>query len=134
MCIAVYVASDHPLPEPAAAGCNGLAIAQVSPETRELLQHALPLEHVAYIGPKEACGCDFELYCEPDPTLYEASDLAIELARYFDDLAKAGSARLWVCWLGDEARRPEVTVELGGALLRERLNELAKRTLVLSDA
>ena len=134
MCIAVYVASDHPLPETAAAGCDGLALGQTSDEMRQLLQHALPLKHIAYIGPKESCGCDFELYREPDPALYEPSDLATQLAMYFDGLARAGPARLLVCWLGDEARRPEVTAELGGALLRDRLNDLAERTLVLSDA
>ena len=118
MCMAVYIASDLPLPLIAwnertpAFHTAELCGSDVEPVPGQCSQ-----PDVVYAGSYEGCGCGFfkfehAEYAEPEE-LQACRESLSQLAAYVAELLRQdGSVELFACWVGDQAQRPELRGEL----------------------
>lgn len=95
MCLAVFIASDHPLP----------LVAQTSPPSfsvEELAERSLAITDrfpdgwcVRYAGSTTGCGCDFRGT--------DSAPSRSALRDYLSSLPPSAQVRIHVCWEGDES-------------------------------
>lgn len=102
MCMAVYLATSHPLPQ---AERSPLTLEPAVPETAERLRKHLKLPHLYFVASHEGCGCGFV------PDRGEATDEECSLRQASVDALRAlakeaaalGDAQLLVTFDGEEA-------------------------------
>jgi len=112
VCMAIYVASDHPLPTKAwDENQPGLFVVEVPDhdEAREQFSR----RHVYYVGSHQGCGCGFS-YGRLQGLEEDPGELAATRAsrRGLSDLLTASLAHqveveVYACWNGDETIPPE---------------------------
>jgi hypothetical protein len=120
MCLALYIAADHPLPiiiereHPKDAmlsptwprEAQRFHTAAIRPEQEPVRMH-FSHAHVLYAGSYEGCGCGFNFgreypEAEDDPEHLAASRESIaELVRY---LREQNVKEIYVCWFDDESK------------------------------
>lgn len=107
MCLAVYVASDQPLPV--------VAWDEAAPDfyIKQYQGRFQPLRHVTkpyhyYVGSHTGCGCGF-LYDGVSEGIAEYETIRRmyqRLARYLTDVTAGAPVELFICWGGDEGTAP----------------------------
>jgi hypothetical protein len=109
MCLAVYVASDTPLPE---INWNQEAPAfylKGVPRS-ESVRKQFRYRHVYYAGSHESCGCGFSKDGRDSQELAQCQDNYNALAGVLSGALRAGAQlQLFTCWEGEQASRPEAT-------------------------
>jgi hypothetical protein len=130
MCLAVFVASDFPLPAVRwSAERPEFAVAPLAAR-QEPVRRRLARPHVAALWAHTGCGCGFSHQYEWDAEARRRS--AAALSAYLADAARRGPVELAVCW-DDEAeyeRAPERRLRLSAAELAERDDWLGERSHV----
>ena len=109
MCLAVYIASDHELPEIDWDELDPKFYVEIIDAHEEKIDRHLRLPYVAYAGSNHGCGCGFrkpvdmpEEYLEPGE-LEESQANYNALASYLENMKKSGaSCEIYVCWEGDQ--------------------------------
>ena len=110
MCLAVYIASDHELPEiPWDDSDPQFYIEIIDQHAAKIDRHLTP-PYVAYAGSNQGCGCGFikpvdipEEFLEPKE-LEESQSNYDALANYIARLNEFGaSCEIYVCWEGEQA-------------------------------
>jgi hypothetical protein len=130
MCLAVFVASDSPLPAvPWSAERPGFAVAPLAPR-QEPVRRQLARLHVAALWAHTGCGCGFSPEYEWDAGARQQSVAA--LAAYLAAAARRGPVELAIYWddAGEYGRAPERRLRLSAAELTERDDWLVERSHV----
>jgi hypothetical protein len=130
MCLAVFVASDAPLPEePWSAETPAFAVAPLA-ERQEPVRQQLARRHVAALWAHTGCGCGFSARLEWDAAARRRSVAA--LAAYMGAAARQGPVELAVYWddADEYAGAPDRRLRLAAAELTERDDWLAERSRV----
>jgi len=128
MCLAVFVASDSPLPVvPWSTERPGFAVAPLAPR-QEPVRQRLARPYVAALWAHTGCGCGFSPQLEWDAAARRRS--AVALAAYLADAARRGPVELAICWDdgAEYARAPERRLRLSAAELAARDDWLAERS------
>lgn len=131
MCLAVFLASDHLLPErPWSADDPAFNVAVIGP-AEEAVRKQFSKRHVVYLGAHTGCGCGFDPAGDDDegsPAVRAASRAA--LAEYVAAATMTDSAELFVCWEGDGALPPATHLVMPASELAQRTDWLAELTFV----
>ena len=133
MCLAVYIANDHELPEIDWDESNPKFYVEIIDGRGEKIDKHLKLPNVAYAGSNQGCGCGFRKPIDTPEELLEPNELEESqanynaLASYIENMKKpAASCEIYVCWEGDQEHPSEfkslVTTE-----------ELASKEFVLEE-
>jgi hypothetical protein len=125
MCLAVFIASDQPLPlvgwDEAEPAFNVMPVS----EHEEVVRRQFSLAYAVYAGAHTGCSCGFRSDDE-DPASLAQSRAA--LLKYIEEAAATGPVEVFACWEGDWAESPRTRAERSFAsLAREHdwLEELA---------
>ena len=130
MCLAVFIASDHPLPllpwserEPA------FSVAAVA-EREHPVRRQFARAHVYSLGAHTGCGCGFSPEQEWDEPARRRSLAA--LANYVTAAVQAGPVELFVCWhdAAEYDAAPARRLRLAPRELAERDEWTAERSFV----
>jgi len=133
MCLAVYIASDHELPEISWDESNPQFYVETIEGREGKIDRHLTLSHVAYAGSNQGCGCGFNKPIDMPEELLEPKELEEAqsnydaLADYIKKLKKLGASfEIYVCWEGEQAHpsksKSRITTE-----------ELASKDFVLEE-
>jgi hypothetical protein len=133
MCLAVYIASDHELPEISWDETDPQFYVEIIDSHEEKIDRHLTLPQVAYAGSNQGCGCGFLKPIDMPEELLEPNELEESqlnynaLASYIADLRKTGaSCEIYVCWEGDQAHPSEFKSRI-------TTEKLASRDFVLEE-
>ena len=119
MCLAVYVASDAPLPESKWNEHAPAFYLEAVPQSEGVCKQ-FRYRHVYYAGSHEGCGCGFSKDGRDSQELQQCQDNYHALAGVLSGALQAGAElQLFTCWEGEQTNRPETT----GALTAEELVE-----------
>ncbi len=114
MCLAIYIASDEPLPL--------IVWNEQSPsfhvidlsEHEQIVRKQFSSPYVYYVGTNEGCGCAFNYGreypdYEDDPEELKAAEESVaRLVDYLSDVvSKVGSVQVFSCWEGEGGKSPE---------------------------
>lgn len=113
MCLAVYLASDQPLPLIAwneqAPGFHVDALAKDDQAVIRQFQMA----YVCYMGAHTFCGCGFQSepyrqYDNQSISRTQEEESRLQLAQYLEQRLRGGAQlQIFACWEGDQERTPE---------------------------
>ncbi|MDR2189498.1 MAG: hypothetical protein LBE62_15855 [Azonexus sp.] len=107
MCLAVYVASDVPLPE---SSKHAPAFYLESVPLSEKVRRQFRLAHVYYAGSHEGCGCGFSKDGRDSQELEQCQQNYRSLAEVLSPVVREGAqVQLFTCWEGDQSTNPETT-------------------------
>ena len=135
MCLAVYIASNHELPEiPWDESAPQFYVVNIDGHEERIDKH-LTLPNVAYAGSNQGCGCGFIKpidvpveYLQPNE-LEESQSNYVALAIYIEKLKESGAAcEMYVCWEGDQLHPSEFKVRITTEELASRNFELMQKT------
>ena len=105
MCMALYIASDRPLPLIPLREAQHFHTAELKPDQEAVRSH-FGNAHVLYAGSGQGCGCDFN-YGREDPEVQDypeglatAKESVAELVRYVHD---SRVREIYCCWFGNES-------------------------------
>ena len=129
MCLAVYLAADHPLPLiPWRKDAPGFSVTERVPDPERVRTH-VSRPHLRSVWTASGCGCGF-LYDGVAPGTAEYAEVRSayrELSAYLQRHARTQPIELYACWGGDESlpterERALATPEIGreGFALKER--------------
>ena len=114
MCLAVYIASDHELPEIGWDESDPKFHVEIIDGSDEKMDKHLKLPNVAYLGSHQGCGCGFRKPINIPEDLLEPNELEESqadynaLASYIKNLQNSGaSCEIYACWEGDEEHHSE---------------------------
>jgi hypothetical protein len=130
MCLAVFIASDHPLPERAwSEESPGLGVTPL-PERDAPVRGQFARAHVYSVRAHSGCGCGFSPEQEWNETARRDSVTA--LVAYLTDVGRTGPVDLFVCWsdAADLEAEPKRRLRLAPAELGERSDWTAELTFV----
>ena len=136
MCLAVYIASDHELPEIDWDESDPKFYVEIIDGREAKIDRHLKLPHVAYAGSSQGCGCGFrkpvdmpeELLAPGESEESQANYDA--LASYIENMQKSGaSCEIYVCWEGDQGQPSEFRSRITTEELASREFVLAEKTL-----
>ena len=109
MCLAVYIASDHGLPEIDWDESDPKFYVEIIDGRERKIDKHLKLPNVAYAGSNQGCGCGFRKRTDMPEELLEPNELEESqanynaLASYVENMKKSGaSCEIYVCWEGDQ--------------------------------
>lgn len=133
MCLAVYIASNHELPEIEWDESDPGFYVEIIDGRESKMDKHLKLPNVAYAGSNQGCGCGFlkpidvpEALLEPDE-LEESQANYDALASYMENLLKSGACcEIYACWEGDERHPSEFKSRI-------TTDELASKEFVLEE-
>lgn len=118
MCMAVYIASENPLPliewsEKSPA----FHVTELKGDPDERVRAQFSKPHVVYAGSHEGCGCGFFKLRNAEHHSAEEVDACREslqrLGDYLDaSLDRSGELELFTSWEGDQGKEPEARREL----------------------
>ena len=141
MCMASYIASDHPLPTSEwdsnrpAFYATGLAR-----NDEEIVRRQFSKPFVYYLGSHEGCGCGFQHgQCAEYEGEHESIIAAQESRRRLIEFVSAAlgrqeSVELFACWEGDQGAPPLTQRQLRPRdLFRDRCYFLEKEFVVVSE-
>ena len=115
MCVAVYVASDNPLPS---VESDYLHVRPISGVEEQVVTHfSKPFAH--FIGASTGCACGFYYAEENDPDWEKSMDELIELLA---ENAVGEDLEFYVCWYGDEGKALDRRQEIGRSALKDDLS------------
>lgn len=107
MCLAVYVASDVPLPESKWNEQAPAVYLQPVPESAAV-RRQFSLQHVYYAGSHEGCGCGFRKRGTFDQEWQQCQDNYRQLADALSSAVRHGArVQIFTCWEGDQATAPD---------------------------
>ncbi len=132
MCMMLYMASDHQLPEIEWDDKNPAFF--VTPDLHpavEVVRKQFSKYYVYYAGSHEHCGCGFG-YCNDDyyrdvyrgnPDIIDrairenaaARETVRRLREYLEKAAQSGPVELYSVWAGAEGKEPEERIDVGPA-------------------
>ena len=130
MCLGVFLASDHPLPElPADPARPAFSVSTLA-ERDNPVRRQFARAHVYSLGAHTGCGCGFSPEQEWDEGARRRSLGA--LADYVAEAARAGPVELFVCWrdAAEYEAAPARRLHLAPRELAEREDWTAERSLV----
>lgn len=130
MCLAVFIASDHPLPSRPFSEERPAFNAGPLAEREEPVRRQFARAHVYSLGAHTGCGCGFSPQQEWEEPARRRSLAA--LADYVSAVVRTGPVELFVCW-HDPAEleaAPERRLRLAAHELAEREDWTLERTLV----
>ena len=111
MCMAVYIASDYPLPliqwNKDAPAFHVSELTTDENDERVRVQFSKP--YIYYVGAHTGCGCGFEYGKYPDyeDSVEESRQSVIRLAEYLTKAVEENNnIELFACWEGDQAEKP----------------------------
>lgn len=135
MCLAVYLASEVPLPlVPWKDMAPAFHVSDRVPDRSALTRH-LTMPHLRSAGSYTGCGCEF-LLDGVDPGTH-AYDLTRgdyrQLARYLQQYATGRVVPIYACWGGDEGAAPEHLRRVGVAEIEREGFTFAERELLLVE-
>jgi hypothetical protein len=116
MCLAVYLASDQPIPLIQWNNLEPSVSIQTLHERDRFVQNKFTYSNTYYVGSHEGCGCGFlKNWLEGEEFEEHQVNYSI-LANIIQKAVSQGSkAELFVCWEGDQDQLPirseEITVE-----------------------
>ena len=130
MCLAVFIASDHPLPARPFSAAQPAFNAEPLTERETPVRRQFARPNVYSLGAHTGCGCGFSEQQEWEEPARRGSLAA--LADYVADAARAGPVELFVCWHdpAEFAAAPERRLRLAPHELAERDDWTAERTLI----
>jgi hypothetical protein len=109
MCMAVYIASNVPLPLVAwNKDQPGFFVAELHPE-RESVRVQFSKPYVYYVGAHSGCGCGFAYGRNPEyeEDIEENRGSVTRLSQYLTKAAEQNETiELFACWEGDQAEEP----------------------------
>ena len=110
MCLAVYVASDTPLPLRAWNAEQPAFHVAALTEADGAIRTQFSKPHVVYVGAHEGCGCGFAFgeWEGEEPEEAAAGEASVRaLGDYLAAATALGpSVELYACWEGDQALEP----------------------------
>jgi hypothetical protein len=130
MCLAVFISSDHQLPErPWADQSPGLGVSPLS-ERDESVRRQFERSHVYFVRAHSGCACGFSPEQEWNETARRESVAALSM--YLQDALRSGPVDLFVCWhdAADFEAPPKQRFRLAPAELADRSDWTVERTFV----
>lgn len=110
MCMAVYLASDTPLPLISWSKDDpGFNVVELHDEEKAVKRH-FSKSHIYYVGAHTGCSCGFAE--EKDERPEDALNSRKAFAAYVAKAIVTGPLELFVCWEGDWGKNPERKIKL----------------------
>jgi hypothetical protein len=132
MCLAVYLASDAPLPLiPWRDAAPAFHVSDRVPDVARLARHTTK-PYVRYAGTHSGCGCGF-LYdgVEPDSDEHtQVRSAYADLAAYLHRHAAGQTVEIYTCWGGDEGVAPEHVRAIAAADIAGDGFEILEREII----
>ena len=127
MCLAIYIASDEPLPLVAwSVQSPAFHVIDLS-EREQVVRKQFANPFVYYVGTYEGCGCAFNYgreypeYEDNPEELKFAEESVTRLADYLSDaVSKVGSVQVFSCWEGESEKPPEHFREIVPDKIRQK--------------
>ena len=130
MCLAIYIASNKPLPLiPWVEEKPAFYVEEVMKDGAGVKQQ-FQYQHVYYAGSHEGCGCGFIKDGEGGEELSQIEENYKRLSAYLKDAKESGAElQIFSCWEGDQNREPEYREEIDEKTLNERDFEFKEKAL-----
>jgi len=130
MCLAVYLASDKPLPliewneeKPS------FYVKELTPP-EESVKTQFDIPHIYYLGSDEGCGCGFFKRGRESDELGRAEGNYSQLASYLKNARSMGARnQIYSCWEGDQNAKAEFRKKIDLKRLNEKNFEFKEGTL-----
>lgn len=130
MCLGVYLASDHSLPEISwTQDRPAFHVAPIS-ESQAPVRAQFTRAHVYHLGSHTHCGCGFSADADDDQTPEDRATSLAALALYVRHALTLGPAEIFVCWYGECEKPPASRFRLTAQDLGERTDWLAELSFV----
>ena len=126
MCMAVYIASDFPLPLIQwNKDAPGFHVTELTTNINdEKVKEQFSKSYIYYVGAHTGCGCgcgfEYGKYPEYEDNVEESRQSVIRLAEYLTNALEENEfIELFACWEGDQAEKPvkygtRTPLDLGG--------------------
>ncbi len=124
MCYAIYIASNNECPVLEWDESNPGFYLEPLDERQKIASKQFTKPHIYYAGSHEGCGCGFFTdpdYHDEDDNLEQAKKSIASLIDLLKAQLKASSEiELFVCWEGDENKRPKRKLRMNPEDLRSQ--------------
>ncbi len=130
MCLAIYIASNKPLPLiPWVEEMPAFYVKEVVKDGAGV-KRQFQYKYVYYAGSHEGCGCGFIKDGESGEELAQIEENYKRLSAYIKDAKESGALlQLFSCWEGNQTQEPEYREEIDENTLNESLFEFKEKAL-----
>ena len=130
MCLAVYIASDKPLPLVSWDEEKPSFYVEEVQKNETGVKKQFKYEHIYYAGAHEGCGCGFFKDGEVGDELAQVEENYKNMSAYLK-MAKEKGAKLQIfsCWEGDQTAEPDHREEINEENLNEKKFEFKEKAL-----
>jgi len=132
MCLAVYLASDKPLPLISWSREKPSFYVEKLTSAEESVKTQFEIPHIYYLGSHEGCGCGFFKTGQDWDVLgrSQAQENYTQLVSYLKQVQFQDSRnQIYVCWQGDENTEPEFRKQVDLQQLMDKNFEFKEGTL-----
>jgi len=130
MCLAVYIASDKPLPLISWVEERPSFYVEEATNDKTGIKKQFNNQYIYYAGSHEGCGCGFFKDGEVGEELAQVEENYNNLSSYIKKAKESGAKlQIFSCWEGDQADEPEHSEEITEQNLIEKQFEFKEKTL-----
>lgn len=130
MCLAVYIASDKPLPLISWVEEKPAFYVEEVRKDEACVKKQFKYQHIYYAGSHEGCGCGFFKDGEVGEELSQAEENYNKLSYYLKKAKESGAKlQIFSCWEGDQTAKPEYREEINEGILNEKQFEFKEKAL-----
>ena len=130
MCLAVYIASDKPLPLISWVEERPSFYVEEVKKDEAGVKKQFKYQYIYYAGSHEGCGCGFFKEGEVGDELAQVEENYNNLSAYLKKSKETGAKlQLFSCWEGDQKAEPEHREEIDEENLNEKQFEFKEKAL-----
>ena len=130
MCLAVYIASDKPLPLISWVEEKPSFYVEEAKNDNTGVKKQFKYQYIYYAGTHEGCGCGFFKDGEVGEELAKVEENYTNLSVFLKNAKESGAKlQIFSCWEGDQTAEPEFREEINEENLNEKEFEFKEKAL-----
>ena len=130
MCLAIYIASDKPLPLISWVEEKPSFYVEDANNNNAGVKKQFKYQYIYYAGSHEGCGCGFFKDGEVGDELAKVEENYTNFSEFIKNAKKSGAKlQIFSCWEGDQTAEPEFREEINEANLNEKQFEFKEKAL-----